>query len=144
MTQQMILISTNHPHLRFPRRDILRALHLVSVGEGKRLQTLAVICTHSRFIRTINKKFLKHDYVTDVIAFPLGQDGGVEAEIYINLDAARNQARVYDVTYTQELQRLLIHGILHLFGYNDKTVRERQKMSLREGKYLYMMNRKAG
>jgi rRNA maturation RNase YbeY len=142
MTPQMMLISTNHPHLRFPHRDILRTLRLVSIGERKRLKSLAVICTYSRFIHRINKKFLKHDYATDVIAFPLGQDGGVEAEIYLNLDAARNQAHVYGVTYTHELRRLLIHGLLHLFGYNDKTMREKNKMSFREDKYLSIMNRK--
>ena len=118
-------------------------LRIVSAGEKKRLRALAVICTHNRFIRRINKIFLKHDYVTDVIAFPLGMDCSVEAEIYINLDAARSQARIYGVTYTQELQRLLIHGVLHLFGYNDKTQRERKIMSACEEKYLSKMNRKA-
>ncbi len=92
-------------------------MQLVYQGEGKKLPALAIICTHNRFIRKINREFLKHDYATDVIAFPLGEDGGVEAEIYINLDAARNQAREYGVTYTQEVQRLLIHGALHLLGY---------------------------
>jgi rRNA maturation RNase YbeY len=138
----MILISTNHPHLRFHRRDILRVLRHVSIGEKKRLQGISVVCTHSRFIRAINKRFLRHDFVTDVIAFSLGPDGSVEAEIYINLDAARDQAIVYGVTYTQELRRLLIHGLLHLFGYDDKTTRERKKMGSREDKYLLMMDQK--
>jgi rRNA maturation RNase YbeY len=90
----------------------------------------------------MNREFLKHDYVTDVIAFPLGEDGGVEGEIYINLDAARKQAREYGVTYTQESRRLLIHGALHLLGYDDTTIRRKKKMSEREDMYLELMKRK--
>jgi rRNA maturation RNase YbeY len=138
----MILISTNHPHLRFPSGDVLRALYLVYQGEGKELPSLAIVFTHSRSIRKMNREFLKHDYVTDVIAFPLGEDGGVEGEIYINLDAARKQAREYAVTYTQESRRLLIHGALHLLGYDDTTIRRKKKMSEREDMYLELMKRR--
>jgi probable rRNA maturation factor len=142
MTQRMILISTNHPHLRFSSGDVLRALYLVYRGEGKELPSIAIVFTHNRSIRKMNREFLKHDYVTDVIAFPLGEDGGVEGEIYINLDAARKQAREYGVTYTQESRRLLIHGALHLLGYNDTTVRRKKKMSEREDIYLELMKKK--
>ena len=116
MTPRMILLSTNHPYLRFPSKEVYRVLKIVYKEEGKEIPALAVICTHNQFIRKINREFLAHDYNTDVIAFPLNKDGGVEAEIYINLDAARNQAKEYNVTYTQEVRRLLIHGALHLIG----------------------------
>jgi probable rRNA maturation factor len=144
MTARMILLSTNHPHLRFPSKEVLRALKIVHKEEGKEIPALAIICTHNRFIRKINKEFLAHDYITDVIAFPLGKDGGVEAEIYINLDAARNQAKKYNVTYTQEARRLLIHGALHILGYDDKTQRKKNMMNAREEFYLALMSRKAG
>ncbi|MGD1045782.1 MAG: rRNA maturation RNase YbeY [Bacteroidota bacterium] len=143
MTTRMILLSTNHPHLRFPGKEVFRVVKIVYKEEGKEIPALAVICTHDRFIRTINREFLTHDYITDVVAFPLGEDGGVEAEIYINLDAARNQAKKYNVTYTQEARRLLIHGVLHLLGYNDKTQREKNKMNTREEFYLTLISRKA-
>jgi rRNA maturation RNase YbeY len=136
----MILLSTNHPHLRFPGKEVLRALKIVYKKEGKEIPALAIICTHNRFIRKINREFLAHDYITDVIAFPLGKDGGVEAEIYINLDAARNQAKKFNVTYTLETRRLLIHGALHLLGYNDKTQHEKNKMKAREEFYLALMS----
>jgi rRNA maturation RNase YbeY len=132
----MISISTNHPHLRFPGKEIFRTVKNVYGYEGKHIPALAVICTNNRFIRKINREFLGHDYATDVIAFPLGNDGGAEAEIYINLDAARNQAKNYHVTYTQEVQRLLVHGVLHLIGYDDRTQRGRNQMSRREDFYL--------
>ena len=142
MTARMILLSTNHPHLRFPGKEVLRALKIIYKKERKINPALAVIFTNNRFIRKINKEFLSHDYSTDVIAFPSGEDGDIEAEIYINLDAARNQAKKYNVTYTQEVRRLLIHGALHLLGYNDKTQRERNKMVVREELYLAIISRK--
>jgi probable rRNA maturation factor len=142
MTQRMILISTNHPHLRFSSGEVLRVLNLVYLGEGKELPSLAIVFTHSRAIRKMNREFLKHDYITDVIAFPLGEDGGVEGEIYVNLDAARKQAREYGVTYTKESHRLLIHGALHLLGYDDTTMQKKKKMSEREDMYLELMERK--
>ena len=143
MTTGMILLSTNHPHLRFPSKEVLRALAIVFRKEGKKKSAIAVICTHNRFIRTMNRKFLAHDYCTDVIAFPWDEERDVEAEIYINLDAARNQAKKYNVTYTQEARRLLIHGALHLLGYDDKTQSEKSKMQNREEFYLALLNRKA-
>jgi rRNA maturation RNase YbeY len=138
----MILISTNHPHLRFSSRDVLRALNLVYQSEGRELPSLAIVFTHSRFIRKMNREFLKHDYATDVIAFPLGEDSSMEGEIYINLDAAQKQAREYGVTYTHESHRLLIHGALHLLEYDDTTLRGKKKMSEREDMYLELMKRK--
>ncbi|MCX6121548.1 MAG: rRNA maturation RNase YbeY [Ignavibacteriales bacterium] len=143
MTTRMILLSTNHPRLRFPSKEVFRALKIVYKEEGKEIPALAVVCTHNRFIRKMNKEFLEHDYITDVIAFPLGNDGGVEAEIYVNLDAARNQAKKYNVTYTQEARRLLIHGALHLLGYDDKTQGKKNMMNAREEFYLGLMSRKA-
>ena len=143
MTARMILLSTNHPHLRFPSKEVLRTFKIIYKKERKKYPALAVIFTNNRFIRKINKEFLSHDYITDVIAFPSGEDGDIEAEIYINLDAARNQAKKYNVTYTQEVRRLLIHGALHLLGYSDKAQRERNKMSVREELYLAIMSRKA-
>jgi len=68
------------------------------------------------FVRTINKIFLGHDTFTDVIAFPPDEDGNVEAEIYINLDAARNQAKKYNVTYTQETKAAADSWRTSLFG----------------------------
>jgi probable rRNA maturation factor len=143
MTTGMILLSTHHPHLRFSSKEVLRALAIVFREEGKKIPAVAVICTHNRFIRTMNRKFLAHNYSTDVIAFPGDKDGEVEAEIYINLDAARNQAKKYHVTYTQEARRLLVHGVLHLLGYDDRTQREKIKMQRREEFFLALLNRKA-
>jgi probable rRNA maturation factor len=138
----MIDLYTDHPNLRFSYKETLRTLQHVYTSERKPLPALAVVFTNNRFIKTINKKFLNHDYSTDVIAFSLGRDIGVEAELYINLDAARKQANEYGVTFAQEINRLLIHGALHLLGYNDKAENERSKMHVREDQYLAKLEKK--
>jgi probable rRNA maturation factor len=136
MTQPMIVISTNHAFLRFQRKDVIRSIHSVYHSEKKTLGSIAIINTHDQYIRKINKTYLRHDYVTDVIAFPLGADGDVEGEIYLNLDAARRQAREFKIPYTEECKRLLIHGVLHLLGYRDATQKQKKNMHTLEDTYL--------
>jgi probable rRNA maturation factor len=136
MTKQMIRISTNHPFLRFADKDAIRTLQHVYGGEGKKISALAVVFTHNRFIRRINREFLSRNTATDVMAFPLEDEDGVESEIYINLDAAREQAVRFGVTFGDEVKRLLIHGALHLLGYNDDTAKNREAMSAQEDFYL--------
>ncbi len=77
----------------------------------------------------MNKRFLHHDYVTDVITFPLETGKVLEAEVYVNLDRARQQARDYRVSFGEEVARLVIHGVLHLLGYDDRTPRKAQQMA---------------
>jgi probable rRNA maturation factor len=142
MTQHMILTSTNHASLRFPGKDAFRVIQLVYQTEKKSLASVAVVNTNDRHIRKINKMYLQHDYVTDVIAFPLGSDGGIEGEIYLNLDAARRQAKEYGVTYSAEAARLLIHGLLHLLGYHDASSKQKENMHQREDFYLDLLKKR--
>lgn len=94
-------------------------------------------------MRGINRRFLRHDYVTDVIAFPLGDlDGvGVEGEIYVNLDRAKSQAHDYSVPFFEETRRLLIHGTLHLLGYTDQSPRKKAQMARRENLLLSRLSK---
>lgn len=93
-------------------------------------------------MRRINRAFLGHDYSTDVISFPLKDGLGFDGELYINLDRAKTQAKEYDVPYSQEVRRLLIHGTLHLLGYDDTTTKQRKRMQRREDYYLTRLTHK--
>jgi rRNA maturation RNase YbeY len=134
----MIFVTNNHPSLRFPTEETFRAVESVLRYESVPTIELSVVFVGSRFIRRVNKKFLRHDYVTDVIAFPLGEGSSapVEGELYVNLDRAKSQARSYGVTFTAETRRLLIHGTLHLLGYADSTPRDKAAMTAREDAIL--------
>jgi probable rRNA maturation factor len=127
----MISVANNHSTLRFPERETFRALHCVLRHESVRSFQVSVVFVGSRFIRGINRRFLHHDTITDVIAFPLEEGSGVplEGEIYVNLDRAKTQGREYGVPFAEETRRLLIHGMLHLLGYTDTTARRKAQMT---------------
>ncbi|MBE0645731.1 MAG: rRNA maturation RNase YbeY [Bacteroidetes bacterium] len=92
-------------------------------------------------IHELNRRFLKHDYPTDIITFPL-EDDPIEAELVISADTARRQAREYKVTMREECARLAIHGVLHLCGYDDRSEEDRAAMKSREDFHVrrYMKN----
>lgn len=98
---------------------------------------LNVIFVNDKRIYEINKKYLGHDSTTDVISFNLNEeDQDIEGEIYISIDTARKQAKEYNVSFLNEILRLVAHGALHLVGYADNTKREREEMHLLENKYI--------
>jgi probable rRNA maturation factor len=92
-------------------------------------------------MRAINRQYLKHDYATDIITFPL-EEQPLEAELIISADTARRQARHYKVTLREECARLAIHGILHLSGYDDSSEQLRGKMKKREDQLLQQFLKK--
>jgi probable rRNA maturation factor len=121
---------------RCPASLIARSVRMVLRGEGYRAADISVVCVNDGVSRRINTRFLRHDFATDVISFPLGEGDAVEGELYVNLDRVRVQARRYCVSRSTELVRLVIHGVLHLIGYDDQTARERGRMHEREDVYL--------
>lgn len=84
----------------------------------------------------MNREFLRHNYPTDVLSFPLEGGANLEAEIYVNLDRARIQAREHGVSFANEVARLVIHGTLHLAGYDDRGKRKAGMMLERQEKYV--------
>ena len=137
----MIFVAQHHPALRFPKRETFRAIHSVLQHESVRSFQMSVVFVGSRFIRRINRQFLHHDYVTDVIAFPLGEGKGfpLEGELYVNLDRAKSQAKEYGVSFEDETRRLLIHGTLHLLGYEDSSRTKKAQMTKREDRLLALL-----
>ncbi|MEK6757211.1 MAG: rRNA maturation RNase YbeY [Bacteroidota bacterium] len=136
----MIFVSHSHSSLRFSRRETLRTIQSVLDQEVVPSFAVSVVFVGSPFIRQINQRFLKHDYVTDVIAFPLRDGVGVDGEVYVNLDRAKSQARDYGVSFYHEARRLLVHGTLHLLGYRDDTPRTRTRMRKREDSILALLS----
>ncbi len=99
---------------------------------------ISVIFLADDSIREINRSFLDHNYPTDVIAFNLEDVPGktVEGEVYVGFERAREQAGEFGVSYREELHRLVIHGVLHLLGWEDNTPEKKQKMAARENDFL--------
>ena len=104
----------------------------VLLSAGVQSARVSVVYVDSKYCRRINRLHLKHDYATDVISFPMEKGPVFEGEIYVNLDRARTQAKKYGVSLSEEMARLVIHGTLHLVGYDDTTERKAKAMQTEE------------
>ena len=104
-------------------------------GEGRNADTnINIIFVDDAFIQDMNRTYLKKDRPTDVISFLLEED--VFGEVYVSLDTAQSQSVAYQVSFQEEVARLVIHGVLHLLGYDDNTDDERKIMTHKENIYL--------
>jgi len=119
------------------KRKIREWIIKVADNEGFKIGILNCILTSDNVLVQLNKEYLRHFTLTDIITFDLSENKGVlTGDIYISIDRARENAREYKVTLSNELNRLIIHGVLHLMGYKDKTLKERVLMKEKEEFYL--------
>lgn len=118
--------------------DRLRsAAQLVLQGEGIERATLSIAVVSDRAIRPLNRRFLQHDYATDVLSFLLDSGPGwLDGEIIVSADTAASQAPEFDESAADELLLYVIHGTLHLVGYDDTTPDQRKRMLARQRRYL--------
>jgi rRNA maturation RNase YbeY len=101
------------------------------------LNTLDINLVDDKKIMQINRKYLKHNYSTDIITFAYEIDKkSIDGEIFISLDTVKKNSLIYNTLYTQELKRVIIHGCLHLTGYNDRTKKEKKLIREKEDFYL--------
>jgi len=104
--------------------------------EGKKLESLSYIFTTDKELIKINSVFLHHDELTDIITFEYSNMDKTQGEIYISIDRVRDNARILNVPFIQELHRVIFHGALHLCGYKDKSSFHVKQMRQREDYYL--------
>ncbi|MEP7163099.1 MAG: rRNA maturation RNase YbeY [Ferruginibacter sp.] len=106
--------------------------------EKKDANTISYIFCSDVYLLNINRQFLKHDYYTDIITFNLTNSSAdpTIAEIYISIDRVKDNARIQGVHIRQELHRVIIHGVLHLCGFKDKSALQKKIMRSQEDNYL--------
>jgi rRNA maturation RNase YbeY len=131
-----VAVYVTHRRRRLDRVRTVRAVRSALRAERVETGKVTVIGISDPVCRRMNRRFLGHDYTTDVISFPLGTAGKLEGEVYVNLDRAHVQARVYGVTPGHEAARLVIHGTLHLAGYDDRTPAKARRMRRQEDQIL--------
>lgn len=126
-------VSYNLKHKRKIREWIIKSAE----NEGFTIGVLNYILTNDNILVQLNTEYLRHFTLTDIITFDLTEkEGLLTGDIYISLDRAKENAREFKVSLDNELHRLMIHGVLHLMGYKDKTTDEKAQMRAREEFYL--------
>ena len=106
-------------------------------AEGYKLSELTYIFCSDAYLLNINRQYLDHDTYTDIITFDNSErDDVVLGDIFISIERIRENAAKYNVPETDELHRVIIHGVLHLLGYTDKSTANKQKMTEKEDFYL--------
>lgn len=107
----------------------------VAEKEGKSIHQLSIIFMSDDDLLEMNRQYLDHDYYTDIITFPLNQEP-LLAELYISIDRVKDNAKTRNIPFLQELSRVMVHGLLHLCGYGDKTEEEIKLMREKEDFYM--------
>ena len=133
------MISYQSENIKMPalhRRETSAWLRRVVDSYGRRVGNIAYIFCDDAKILEVNKKFLHHDYFTDIITFDDDEGNLVSGDIFISLDTVRSNSVKFHTDYEQELHRVIVHGVLHLCGINDKGPGEREIMEAAENKAL--------
>ncbi len=119
------------------KNDLRNAVRKVSAFENKRISSVNLIFCDDVIIREYNREFLGHDYETDIITFhDENENGETEGELLMSLDTISENAAFYKAKFETELKRVVIHGVLHLCGYKDKTKKQKELMKKKENLYL--------
>lgn len=138
------MITYNTIHVKMPairRRDTSAWVKAVAASYGKRVGDIAYVFCDDEEILRVNREYLQHDYYTDIITFDYSEGDTIAGDLFISLDTVRTNAAQFDTTYDEELRRVIIHGILHLCGINDKGPGEREQMEAAENQALALPTR---
>ena len=118
------------------KRLTSRWLKFVAESESKRLGDVAIIFCSDNYILDINIKYLQHDYYTDIITFDYCEGNRLCGDLFISVDSVRENASLYGTEFVDELNRVIVHGLLHLMGYDDHTEEDIAMMRAKENYYL--------
>ena len=128
--------GTKMPDIK--KRETSAWIKKVATTYGKKCGEIAYIFCNDEKILEVNKEYLQHDYYTDIITFDYSEEDSISGDLFISLDTVRSNSEMLGVGYEQELHRVIIHGILHLCGIDDKGKGEREIMEAAENKALSM------
>ncbi len=133
------MITYNTENVRMPairKRETTAWIRRVAQTYGKKVGEVGYLFCDDEKILEVNREFLNHDYYTDIITFDYCEDDVLNGDLVISLDTVRTNAELFGKDYEEELHRVIIHGILHLCGINDKGPGERELMEAAENKAL--------
>ena len=127
---QSITFYNKDTKTQLPAKKRLKAFLMDFVGsKSYHIESVSIILCTDKYVREMNKKYLGHDYVTDILTFELPASGiQIEGELYISVDTVKRNSSDLNIPFLTELHRVIFHGVLHLLGYNDATAGEIKKI----------------
>lgn len=125
----------SHKQLK-DKRKVTRWIKQTIENEHKTAGDITIVLCSDEYILTTNREFLKHDYFTDIITFDYNEGDKLSGDLLISTDTVKNNADTYKVSFVDELHRVIIHGVLHLCGYKDKSASDAKMMRAKEDFYL--------
>ena len=137
------MITYNTENMKMPaikRRETTAWVKRVAQSYGKKVGEVGYLFCDDEHILEVNREYLGHDYYTDIITFDYCEDDVISGDLVISLDTVRTNAEKFNKEYDEELHRVIIHGILHLCGLNDKGPGERELMEAAEDRALALRN----
>ena len=132
--------EADHPCKVLGKKRIASWLSRVVESHSKTLGDVCVVSCTDKYILDINKQHLDHDYYTDIITFDYSENSVIAGDLIISFDRVKENARENGVGFQDELKRVMVHGCLHLCGFNDKTKAQEKNMRLEENKALEMFH----
>lgn len=137
----MVSYSLEDIKFEFKHKRLNNAwLKMVAEREVKKLGNICIIFCSDNYILDVNIKFLGHDYFTDIITFDYCEGNVLSGDLFISIDSVRENAEYYKTEFSDELNRVIVHGLLHLIGYDDHTDDEQKVMREKENYYLELRN----
>lgn len=140
------MITYNAENVKFPkikRRETTAWIKKVAASYGRKVGEIGYLFCDDEKILEVNREYLQHDYYTDIITFDYDEDDIISGDLVISLDTVMSNAELFHKNYDEELHRVIIHGILHLCGINDKGPGEREIMEAAENRALAMRTAEA-
>ena len=113
-----------------------RWLKLVAESEIRRIGNISIIFCSDNYILDVNQKYLQHDYFTDIITFDYCEGNKLSGDLFISIDTVKANAEEYGEGFERELNRVMVHGVLHLIGYDDHSDSDQAEMRSKENYYL--------
>ncbi len=136
------MITYNSEGVQLPKirkRDTTAWIRRVAATYGKKVGEVGYMFVDDEKILEVNREYLGHDYYTDIITFDYCEGNTLNGDLVISLDTIKTNAEKFHKKYDEELHRVIIHGILHLCGINDKGPGEREIMEAAENKALALL-----
>ncbi len=137
----MVSYFVQDTDFKFVKRRLNNAwLKLVADSEVRKLGNINIIFCSDNYILDVNMKYLQHDYFTDIITFDYCEGNVLSGDLFISVDSVRENSMFFKTEFADELNRVIVHGILHLIGYDDHTPEDQKTMREKENYYLELRN----